>query len=391
MNKKPLAIIFLTIFIDMLGFGVVIPILPTLVVEDLLQKEFMVGIIAAIAPFMQFLFSPFWGSLSDRKGRRPVILISIVITTLAYVVFAFINSIFVLIVARVLAGIGSGNFSAAQAYVSDISAPDKRAKNMGLIGAAFGLGFIFGPPIGGFLKEHWGILGISVFTTLLCVINFVFAYFYLPESNQNKQIIKRSLSLVFKQIKEALNNKTIRLVFYINALFIAAFSMMQIASPLLWKQQYGFEDKQIGYIFGFIGLCSVLVQGGLIDYFVRKFGEYKMLILGTFLMAIGLLSMPYVSKNWFIPLELFAIMTIALSNGLIMPAANAIVSKNAPIDKQGTVLGALQSIGSLARTIGPLFSGILYMWFYQLPYISGAIIMIIAFLIANVLYKIRAK
>ncbi|MDP2174700.1 MAG: MFS transporter [Bacteroidota bacterium] len=387
MNSRPLAIIFLTIFIDLLGFGVVIPILPTLVVHDLSQPEFVVGIVGSLAPFMQFLFAPFWGSLSDRKGRRPVILISIVITTIGYIAFSFITSIYILIISRILSGIGSGNFSAAQAYVSDISAPEKRAKNMGLIGAAFGLGFIFGPPIGGFLKENWGVEAIGYFTAALCVINFVFAYLFLPESNRNKQTVKHSLNIVFQQIKIALNNKIIRFIFIINALFIAAFSMMQIASPLLWKQQYDYDDKEIGYIFGFIGLCSVLVQAGLIGFFVKKIGEKKMIVLGALLMAIGLFSMPLVPSHLFIPLELLAIMTIALSNGLIMPAANALVSKNAPVDKQGTVLGAMQSVGSLARTIGPLLSGFLYMFFYQAPYMIGAFLMLICLFLGFKLFK----
>lgn len=378
MKGKPLTIIFLTIFIDLLGFGIIIPILPSLVVTELGQKEIMVGVVASLAPFMQFLFAPYWGSLSDRKGRRPVILVSIVITAFAYFVFIFINNIYLLIFSRIMAGIGSGNFSAAQAYVADISSPEKRAKNMGLIGAAFGLGFIFGPPIGGFLHDHWGIWGIGFFTMGLSVINFIFAYFYLPESNKALQQTKHSLAKVFGQITIALNNPTIKLLFVINTLFIAAFSMWQIASPLLWKQHFYFNDKEIGYIFGFIGLCSVLIQGGLVGFFVRKFGEKRMLIIGTSTMAIGLLAFPFVPQKLFIPLELLAIMTIALSNGLIMPATNSLVSKLAPKDKQGTVLGALQSIGSLARTIGPLMSGVLYMWFYEMPYIAGASLMLIA-------------
>lgn len=387
MKGRPLTIIFLTIFIDLLGFGIIIPILPSLVVTELGQKEIMVGVVASLAPFMQFLFAPYWGSLSDRKGRRPVILVSIVITAFAYFVFIFINSIYLLIFSRIMAGIGSGNFSAAQAYVADISSPEKRAKNMGLIGAAFGLGFIFGPPIGGFLHDHWGIWGIGFFTMGLSIINFIFAYFYLPESNKSLQQTKHSLAKVFEQIKIALNNPTIKLLFVINTLFIAAFSMMQIASPLLWKQHFFFNDKEIGYIFGFIGLCSVLVQGGLVGFFVRKFGEKKMLIIGTSTMAIGLLAIPFVPQKLFIPLELLAIMTIALSNGLIMPATNSLVSKLAPKDKQGTVLGALQSIGSLARTIGPLMSGVLYMWFYEMPYIAGASLMVIALYFAISVFR----
>ncbi len=387
MKGRPLTIIFLTIFIDLLGFGIIIPILPSLVVTELGQKEIMVGVVASLAPFMQFLFAPYWGSLSDRKGRRPVILVSIVITAFAYFVFIFINSIYLLIFSRIMAGIGSGNFSAAQAYVADISSPEKRAKNMGLIGAAFGLGFIFGPPIGGFLHDHWGIWGIGFFTMGLSIINFIFAYFYLPESNKSLQQTKHSLAKVFEQIKIALNNPTIKLLFVINTLFIAAFSMMQIASPLLWKQYFFFNDKEIGYIFGFIGLCSVLIQGGLVGFFVRKFGEKKMLIIGTSTMAIGLLAIPFVPQKLFIPLELLAIMTIALSNGLIMPATNSLVSKLAPKDKQGTVLGALQSIGSLARTIGPLMSGVLYMWFYEMPYIAGASLMVIALYFAISVFR----
>jgi DHA1 family tetracycline resistance protein-like MFS transporter len=387
MLKKQLSIIFLTIFIDLLGFGIVIPILPSLVVSDLGKPEYMVGIVAALAPFMQFLFAPYWGSLSDRKGRRPVILISIVITFVAYITFSFVTSIYILILSRVLAGLGSGNFSAAQAYVADISPAERRAKNMGLIGAAFGLGFIFGPPIGGFLKEHYGIASIGYFTSALCLINFVFAFVSLPESNHHKQHTKQSLKVVFSQIKLALENKTIRLIFMINGLFIAAFSMMQIASPLLWKQHYGFNDKQVGYIFGFIGLCSVLVQGGLIGLFVKYLGEKRMLLLGSLLMSIGLFTMPIVSAELFIPIELLAITIIALSNGLIMPAANAIVSKQAPSNQQGTVLGAMQSLGSLARTIGPLFSGVLYMIWYALPYFTGTLLMLISFGISAVLLK----
>lgn len=386
---KALAVIFLTIFIDLLGFGIVIPILPGLVADDLGNPEYMVGLVAAIPPFMQFLFAPYWGSLSDRKGRRPVIMISILISTVAYLIFSFTSSIAILVVSRLLAGIGSGNFSAAQAYVADISEPAKRAKNMGLIGAAFGLGFILGPPIGGFLKAQYGLYAIGYFTAGLCVLNFVFVYFFLPESNQRRQTAEHSIKAIFTQIALALQNRTLRIIFLINALFIAAFSMMQIASPLLWKQQYHYNDKEIGYIFGFIGLCSVIVQAGLISAFVRILGEKKMLILGSVFMCIGLALIPLVPAAYFIPVELLAIMTIALANGLIMPAANALVSREASADRQGTVLGAMQSFGSLARTIGPLFSGFLYMLMYAAPFLAGSVLMLLCIGLTVALNKIR--
>lgn len=380
---KPLHIIFFTIFIDLLGFGIVIPILPTLVVDDLGQQEYMVGIIAALPPFMQFIFAPVWGSLSDRKGRRPVILISIAISAIAYLIFSAVTSVIILMISRLLAGIGSGNFSAAQAYVSDISAPERRAKNMGLIGAAFGLGFILGPPIGGFLKEHYGIWAIGYFTSLLCILNFLFVYFYLNESNKNLQHHDHSLKKVFLNIAEALQNKSIRLIFLIYALFIAAFSMMQIASPLLWKQQFLLNDKEVGYMFGFIGLCSLVVQGGLVGWFVRKFGETRMLLMGSVFMCAGLAVMPFVRPDLFIPVELLAILTIALANGFIMPAAGSLVSREADDDKQGTVLGAMQSFGSLARTAGPLVSGLLYMIMYAAPFLTGSVIMVVCIFLAT--------
>lgn len=384
---KALSVIFFTIFIDLLGFGIVIPVLPGLVADDLGQPEYMVGIIAAIPPFMQFLFAPYWGSLSDRKGRRPVIMFSILISSVAYIIFSFTNTVFILIGARLLAGIGSGNFSAAQAYVSDISAPSDRAKNMGLIGAAFGIGFILGPPIGGFLKSHYGIWAIGYFTAGLCILNFIFVYFFLPESNHHKQTVPHSLKLIFDQIGTALQNKQIRTLFLVNALFIAAFSMMQIASPLLWKQQYHYNDKEVGYIFGFIGLCSVIVQAGLVGWFVKTIGEKKMLLTGSILMSLGLASLPLIPVSRFIPFELIGIMTIAVANGLIMPAAAALVSKESSASQQGTVLGAMQSFGSLARTIGPLFSGFLYMLMYAAPFLSGSVIMILCIALSAVMIK----
>lgn len=377
MSRKALAIIYLTIFIDLLGVGIIIPILPGLVVDDLGEPEYMVGIAASILPFMQFLFAPFWGSLSDRKGRRPVMMLSIAINAVACITFVFANSISLLIVSRIFTGIGSANFSTAQAYVSDISKPEDRAKNMGIIGTAFGLGFIFGPSIGAYLKSEMGIEAVGIFTATLCVINLLSVYIFLPESNNFLQRSKHSFVLVFKQVKEALKLRELKMIFLVNALFIAAFSMMQIGSPLLWKQKYGFSDKELGYIFSFIGLCSVAVQGGLIGYFVKTIGEKKMLIAGSALMMIGLLTLPFVPEGYFIPYELLAILTIALANGLILPATNALASKIADRDSQGTILGAMQSLASFARTFGPLLSGALYTVFFGLPFIVGAMIMMI--------------
>lgn len=379
---KTLGIIFFTIFIDLLGFGIIIPILPVLVAGDLALPKYWVGLVAAIAPFMTFLFAPYWGSLSDSKGRRPVILISIVISMVGYLMFSMVNSLLLLLLSRLLAGIGSGNFSAAQAYIADISDPSKRAKNMGLIGAAFGLGFIFGPPLGGFLKSHYGLASVGWFTAGICLLNFVFVYFFLPESLHHVKSGEHSFKAMFANIGSALKNKTVRKLFAINGLFTVAFSMMQIASPLLWKERFHFDEKQIGYVFGYIGLCSVLVQAGLIGWLVRRLGEKRMLIAGSMLMLAGLTVLPFVPPDWFVPAELLALFCIALASGCIMPATGSLVSREIAPDMQGTIMGALQSLGSLARTAGPLFSGFLYMLMYAAPYLCGSLIMLLCIALA---------
>jgi multidrug resistance protein len=189
MKNKQLLVLFLTIFLDLLGFGIIIPVFP-IIAKELNASAIEIGFIAGIYSLMNFIFSPFWGTLSDRIGRRPVMLISIALTVLAYVFFAFTNSLVFLILSRVFAGIGSANISAAQAYIADITPPENRAKNMGFIGAAFGLGFIFGPPIGGFLKSISGTGSVEYvgwFSAILSSINLLLAFLFLKESLQVKQ------------------------------------------------------------------------------------------------------------------------------------------------------------------------------------------------------------
>jgi multidrug resistance protein len=387
MQRKALAIIYLTIFIDLLCVGIVIPILPSLVVIDLGLKEYVVGLIAAILPFMQFIFAPIWGNLSDKKGRKPIMLMSIAINIFASVLFVFSNQLIFLVLSRVLSGVGSANFSTAQAYISDISPPQLRTKNIGIVSSAFGLGFILGPGIGGYLKSNFGIEYIGYLTCILTIINLIFVYFVMPESN--KTIVARNIRTnVFKNITTILKNRNLQRLFLIHALFISAFSMMQIASPLLWKSVFDLSDLHIGYLFSFIGLCSVFVQAILVGFFSKKIGENKMILLGSVTMILGLIMMPLVSNNNFIPIELLAILTISIANGLIIPATNTLVSQTADDSNQGMTLGALQSFSSLTRTLGPLLSGILFMKHFTLPFFTGAFLLVFCLILA---LKINTK
>ena len=388
--KGQMTALFLTIFIDLLRFGIIIPILHTNA-KALGASPLFIGVIAASFSFTQFLFAPIWGSTSDRLGRRPIILVSILATALAYVFFANANTLFLLLISRILSGLGSANISAAQAYVSDITTAENRTKSMGMIGAAFGLGFIFGPPIGGFIKEHFGVEYVGYFTAALCLLNFILAYFLLPESLIEKRASKRSLKQTFTAMGHAFKKPVVSDLFWINFIFIAAFSMMQVNCTLLWSEDYGLSEKQVGYVFGFIGICSAIVQGGLIGRMNKKLGEQKLLTYGNYLMAIGLAGLPFVPKTMFIPFELFFLLIIALANGCIIPSINSLLSFNTPRNEQGQILGSLQSVGSLARGIGHIIGGFIYGMGHALPFIVGGVLMLFSAYLTKLLFRIVGK
>ena len=399
MKDKRIAILFLTIFIDLLGFGIIIPILPNLAKTMAsssgsgINPDIAVGLVAAVFSIIQFLFAPLFGSLSDRIGRRPIILGSILVNALGYVLFGFAGSFLVLIASRIVSGFGSANISAAQAYIADITDAKDRAKKMGIIGAAFGLGFVFGPPLGGWLfsagnqTEYGGMVFVGLFTALLCVLNFVLAFFLLPESNTQMGGVKRKPKDSFKGMVQAWNMEIVGELILINFIYISAFSMMQINAAVLWKEHYYLSPKAIGNIFGVIGVFSAIVQGGLIGFFQKKIGINRMLLWGCPIAGLGLTLIPLPSLEWFYPVQVFAIFLLAMGNGLLMPSVNSLVSLHSPADAQGKMLGILQSMGSLARTVGPLASGFLYAQYYRLPYFAGGFLMLVTFVLAFVLVR----
>lgn len=398
MKDKRIAILFLTIFIDLLGFGIILPILPNLAKGMALESsikvdpDMAVGLVAAVFSVIQFLFAPLFGALSDRIGRRPIILGSILVNAVGYLLFGLAGNLIALLFARVISGFGSANISAAQAYIADITDASDRAKKMGIIGAAFGLGFVFGPPLGGWLFS-WGnltnngLLYVGLFTAILCVINFVLAFFLLPESNQNRGGVKRKPRDTFKGMVQAWSVEIVGELLLINFIYIVAFSMMQINAAVLWKEHYHLSPKAIGNIFGIIGVFSAIVQGGLIGVFQKRFGLNKMLLWGCPIAGLGLTIIPLPSLEWFYTVQVLAIFLLAIGNGLLMPSINSLVSLHSPAESQGKMLGILQSMGSLARSVGPLMSGFLYAQYYRLPYFGGGFLMLITFVFALLLVK----
>ncbi len=385
-QRFPLAILFFTILIDLLGFGIVIPILPNYA-KEIGASDLMIGMVAGIYSLMQFLFTPIWGNLSDRYGRRPIILVSIGISVIAYLFFSQANTLFLLLFSRGLAGIGSGNISAAQAYIADITPPENRAKSMGLIGAAFGLGFIFGPPIGGLVKSLYGIEWVGLLTAFLCFLNLILALVILPESLKVKDENSPIRFLPIKDYIEVFKKPEQAKIFSISFLYINAFFVFQITATLLWKEHYGMDDKQIGYLFAYMGLSTTMVQGLLIGKFNQWMSEYNLLIAGSAMMMAVLYSISFVPFEYFLPFEMLLLFLFAVANGAISPTGLSLVSKTAQPHQQGKIMGLYQSFGSLARVTGPLIGSTLYGVQYHLPYLVGGSLLIINIILAKKLSK----
>lgn len=377
-------VLLLTVFIDMICFSMIFPVLPYFV-KELKLSDIMVGVAAASFALMNFLFSPFWGSMSDRRGRRPVMLLSIAITFVANIILAFTNSLFLLLAARIMAGIGSANISVAQAYMADISKPEERTKNLGMVGAVFGLGFIVGPVIGGYLKSFSGegsVLWVGLGAAIFNIINLVSAWFSLTESNAHRDMdIKRSLNPL-EQIIRWLQAPVINQLMWIFFLYVTAFSMMQITSGLLWQEKYQLTEKESSYVFALIGIVSALSQGLFIRWFTKRYTEKQLIVSGALLMGISLALIPVPSKDWFIPFELIVVTLLAFGNALITPPLTSWLSKIAPPQSVGQVMGANQSFASLSRVIGPTLGGFLYPVWHSVPFfVSGAIMIVPLWLI----------
>ena len=379
MKNKALAVLFLTIFLDLMGFGLIIPILPTYA-KTLGATDAMVGLLGTSFSIMQFIFASFWGGLSDRFGRRPIMLISIAIMVVAYVLFANATVLWLLFATRLLKGFGAANLSVAQAYISDVVPQKDRTKAFGVIGAAFGLGFIFGPSIGGVINEFYGVAGVGYFAACLGTLNFILAWLFLKESLEEKSDSIELFPNPFKDLVRFKHIPEVNALFTINFVYVLGFSMMQITATLLWAEHFGLSEMHIGYTFAYVGLLAVIIQGGLIGKFNSWFGERNLLVIGTLLAAIGLFGMPIVPTDHF-SLELVCMTFLSLGNALLTPTVSSLLSSFAPEGMQGKILGTNQSVGSLARVVGPAVGGVAYGWHFSYPYLlAGSISLIVSVL-----------
>ncbi|ASQ90351.1 tetracycline resistance MFS efflux pump [Prosthecochloris sp. GSB1] len=405
MKKSPLAILFLTVLLDLIGFGIVLPLLPTYA-KDLGANPFMIGLIAAVYSTMQFLFSPVWGKLSDYIGRRPVMLVSIFLAAVSYFFFSMATTIPLLILSRAMSGVGSANIAAAQAYITDVTDSSGRSKAMGMLGAAFGIGFIIGPLIGGFLKTNFGIEMVGYVASALIGIDFILAVFFLPESNREAKKISEFLqarpkasgkplleSLKEKSdayvdgVRQAFGSRPIALLMSTNFIFTFGIVNMQIASILLWKEYFHSTDQQIGYLFAYVGFLSVIVQGGLMGKMNKRFGEHRLFLWGHLLTFVGVFFIPFIPGDSLFSLGLGILFFFAAGTSLVNPINISMISLYSYKQKQGQILGYGQSINSFARILGPFSGSILYSMAPQLPFVFAGVLMLAGTMISLSLFK----
>jgi DHA1 family tetracycline resistance protein-like MFS transporter len=370
-----MAILFFIVFIDLLGFGIIIPQLPFYGVHFGASPA-AVTLLMSCYSLAQFFMSPVLGRLSDRIGRRPVLLVSMVCSCLAYLWLGFASTLWMLFTARLLAGAGAGNIAAAQAYVTDITSSEARAKGMGMIGAAFGLGFTIGPWLGGVVagpnptaedlqRPAFLAAGLSALAFVLVIALLKES---LPEAGAPTRANRWELA------RSSMARPTLRLLILLFFAITAAFAGMETTFALWTRDAFGWGPEQVGWVFFFVGCVLIVVQGALIGPLSRRLGEARLVLIGSAAIALGLGAVTLAGG---LPMLLFASACLAVGMGLLNPSINALISRQAGAEERGGILGVAQSGASLARVVGPAVAGPLFELIGRnAPYYVGALVML---------------
>ncbi len=372
MSRRPMLVIFLTVVLDLLGFGLVIPLL-TFYAESFGASAVEVTGLMTCYSVAQFFAAPLWGQASDRFGRRPLLLASIFMTAVMLAGFASAQSLLMLFVFRTLHGVFTANIAIAQACMADLTTPETRAKGMGLIGAGFGIGFTLGPFLGGELAK-WGLTVPIWVAAGLSLVNFLLGIVMLPETRRpGGHSERRPINPL--ALLEAMANKRVGLAIVTTFVFILAFAGMESTFTLFAKHAHGLKPEEVGRLFGIIGVVGAIVQGGLISRLVKRFGEAPLIPIGLVFTAIGVALMPFAPLGARLS-GCFAL--IAFGQGIVSPALQSLISRGAPADKQGEILGANQSMSALARAAGPIMGGFLFEWKPSMPFVAAGAVLLVA-------------
>lgn len=391
-NKNQLIFIFLTVFIYLLGFGIIIPITPILS-RDLGATATEAGLLMSVYSLMQFLFSPFWGKLSDRWGRRPILLFCMICEGFCYLLFAFARNLEMLFIARAMAGFFGASISTASAYISDITPAHERSKGMAIIGVAFGLGFVFGPAIGGGLSI-WGKMispepffdttFTSIWVSVICFLNFIFGYKFLKESLSGTPP-ERSKESRLKIIWRKLKVQTLGPLMFVY--FLLSLAMASMEATLVWfmGEKFGWGLQQVSFGFAYIGLMLVFTQGFLVRRLLPKIGERHVLPIGITLFIVGMTGIAFSTNITFMAMTMTA---LAIGNGLTNPSVLGSISLVSSKDDQGLIMGITQSFSSLGRILGPALGGLIYSTLaLTAPFIAAGFAGILALFIVLCIFK----
>jgi DHA1 family multidrug resistance protein-like MFS transporter len=378
LKNKNLWILFFTMIVVMLGFGMIIPIMP-FYIKSFGASGSALGALMATYGFLQFLFAPFWGSLSDRYGRKPILMIGVLGNALAQLLFGLSSALWMLFAARALAGIlSSATLPTAMAYISDSTTKENRGAGMGMIGAAMGLGMVLGPGLGGVLAAH-SLSTPFFFASALSMVALVVIYIVLPEPHRNVQKDQpaRIPGLQLGSLWAALRSP-VGVLFFMSFLLTFALANFESVFGLYSSDQYEYTPQQVGGILTVIGLISAVMQGLATGPLTRRFGEVNVIRVSFLSSAVGFVLLALAQDTWQV---LAAVAYFVFSNSLLNPAVSSLISKRTT-SGQGAAMGANNSFQSLGRVVGPLWAGNMYDIYYNLPYLSGAFLMLAGFAVS---------
>lgn len=424
-----LGVIFLTLYIDLIGFSIIFPLGPDLLghylatdgrtgalgwllaQSDVIAHAFgrdnafaavlFGGVLSSFFSILQFIFAPFWGAISDKRGRRPVLLLTVAGTALGYLVWFLSGSFWLFLLSRIVSGAFSGNLSVATAAVADVTSREERSKAMGIVGAAFGLGLVTGPTLGA-LTAHINLLtahpslarlGVNPFSVpallafILCLVNLVWIYLRFNETltpaaraEAREPRIRNPIAAIF-----GLGDAAIRRINLVAFVYSLAFVAMESALTFLAAERFGYTARQNGFLLGFLGVCSIITQGFIVRKLLARVDETRVLGSGLVLSALGLLAVGFALQPW---LLYAGLALLATGSGLVNPASTGLISLYCGPQEQGRVLGIFRSLGSLSRAITPILAGAAF-WLYgsRSVFVAGAALAVGAFALSTTLPK----
>lgn len=381
-DRRALAVLFAIVFINLVGFGLVVPLLPFFG-ESLNAEAWQVALMFSAYSVGQFFAEPFWGRLSDRIGRKPVLLITVAANAVGYLMLASVPNIWLAIAVRLFTGLGAGNVSTVQGYVADVTPPEKRAGRMGLIGAAFGAGFIAGPGLSGILvQEDMGRLGyqLPIFAACgLAVIATLGVIFFLKESLV-RSATPPARTPFLGGVRDAAASPVISRVILVTLLYMAGFSGMESTFGLWTGARYDWGAREVAFAFMTVGIVSVICQTSVTGWLARRFGESRVLAGGCLLFGCGLLGQIFSPGAWFVTI---AMIIGGVGMAMTMPNISAMISKASPPDRQGAMLGLNMAASSSGRIVGPIVAGAMFSGLgHDWPLAVGAVLMIPAAIMA---------